>query len=287
MPLPSVHFSLAHLVLDHWSADPPNAPFDVASGEARNAYFQGTLGPDMGLFPGGEPLISELAHSHRTGALTRALVQQARTDVERGFAWGWVTHVVADVAVHPTVNDCARSAVLASGACATDERALALAHSRLELGLDLRVLARDRRLRGVRLAHVFDRRSIDYLRSAYGDTYGLSFKREWLLRSHRAVAPLAWALLRLERLHGHAAPHRTGSVARRLLCTLARTLKPRLSLQNAAFLSPLRAPRSLVTAYEETRATFWTMMRRLQHDGLRSLGDPDLDGKIAPALLSA
>jgi len=139
----------------------------------------------------------------------------------------------------------------------------------------------------VRLAPVFDARSVDSLRAAYGAAYGLSLKREWLLRSHRAVAPLAWALSRLERLHAHAAPGRARPLRRRALCALARALARRLSERNRAFLLPLPAPRPLVTAYDETAASFWTTMRRFQLDGLRGLGEPDLDGKLVPARLSA
>ena len=69
--------------------------------ETWNAFLCGSLGPDMGMFPGGEPLVSDLAHYVRAGDLANRLVDSARTEVQSAFAWGWVAHVLADIALHP------------------------------------------------------------------------------------------------------------------------------------------------------------------------------------------
>ncbi len=287
MPLPAVHFALASDAFERWRARPGHAPFDPSAPGARNAFLQGALGPDMGLFPGGEPILSQLAHSQRTGELTRALVHSARTDLERAFAWGWLTHVLADTAMHPTVNDCARRIVAAGGGAASDDAALSAAHSRVELGLEIRMYARRPELRRIRLAHAFDARSVCYLGDAYRSTYGLSFRPEWLLRSHRAVAPMARALSLLVRLHSHAAPPRARPVRRRLLCALAAAIGRRLTSGTRAFLQPLAPPRPLLHAYRQTAAEFWSLLTRYQHDGLRSLGNPALEGRQLPLPLSA
>ncbi len=287
MPLPAVHFALASDALERWSVRPRHAPFDPAAPGARNAFLQGALGPDMGLFPGGEPILSQLAHSQRTGELTRALAHSARTELERAFAWGWLTHVLADAAIHPTVNDCARRIVKAEGGLASDEQAVSAAHSRVELGLELRMYARQPALLRLRLAHAFDARSVAYLGDAFRSTYGLTFKAEWLLRSHRAVAPMARALALLVRLHAHVAPHRARPVRRGLLCALSAAFGRRLAAGTRAFLQPVPPPRPLLRAYRDAAAEFWGVLRRLQLDGLRSLGEPDMEGKKLPLPLSA
>ena len=97
MPGPALHFLFAGSVYREWQAAPLAAPFEPGAA-TRNAFLHGSLGPDMGYFPGADPLLSELAHHARTGAFCRALVHEARTDPGRAFAWGWVTHVLADVA---------------------------------------------------------------------------------------------------------------------------------------------------------------------------------------------
>src|SRR5688500_10717869 len=104
MPLPSVHFLLARIPLRRWSLLPTQAPFDAADPEARNAYFHGALGPDMGIFPGGEPILSELAHHVQAKELMRTLAVTARTDVQRAFACGWATHLLADEVLHPEID---------------------------------------------------------------------------------------------------------------------------------------------------------------------------------------
>ena len=301
MPLPAVHLALAWETLERWRTDPPHAPFDPTAAVPRNAFLQGALGPDMGFFPGGVAILSELAHNHRPGDLTRALAASAGTDVQRAFVWGWLTHVLADVAVHPTVNEHARRAVVAAGGDPADEQALAAAHSRLELGLDIRLHARDPRLRRIRLAHAFDARSVGWVADAYRQTYGLSFRCDWVLRSHRAVAPLARALALLECLHLHAArsapaasaapsaprSHRPARFGRGALCMVGAALGRYLSAGNRAFLQPLAPPRALLRCYQDTAAAFWSLLRRYQVEGLRSLGNPDLDGRAEPLRLSA
>ncbi len=148
--------------------------------------------------------------------------------MERGFAWGWLTHVAADVAIHPVVNDCARRVVAALGGNPADALELAVAHSRLELGLDVRVEPATRAC-----AASGSRTRSTHARWTGTDTGYATFP---------AVPGLPPAPAR-------AAP--------------------------------------LVAAYEGTAASFWATMRRFQLDGLRALGEPDLDGNATPVLLSA
>src|SRR5262245_18199805 len=103
MPGVTLHLHLADRSLRHWRAE-NSAPFPLDDPAALEAFRHGAFGPDLGYFPGGPTALSDLAHAHRTGDLCRALVQGARTALERAFAWGWVGHVLADLSVHPLIG---------------------------------------------------------------------------------------------------------------------------------------------------------------------------------------
>ena len=96
MPGVTLHFLVAQRILDRWRIRDATAPFDLDRPDAVNAFFHGSIGPDLGFFPGGARILSDLAHCVRTGALTNDLVRHARTPVERAYAWGWMSHVLAD-----------------------------------------------------------------------------------------------------------------------------------------------------------------------------------------------
>lgn len=281
MPLPAVHFLLAREPLRRWAIRPGTAPFDPRDPIARNAYFQGALGPDMGLFPGGEPALSELAHTHRAGDLARSLFDSASTDLERAFAAGWLTHVLADSLLHPVVNACA-AAVEATphDAPAPTPALLSIAHARIELGLDVHISARHRDLAALRLRPCFGPGSIRYLADAFRATYGVSFPRDRLLRSHRGVGRLSRALAILVHIHSAAGPGgRARRVVRRVLRALRPALTSRISPTSAAFLSPLRPPRRLLRALRDLEAGFADLVLHHEQSNLSGLGNPDLDGR--------
>ncbi len=287
MPLTSVHLALANMVIDWWAGHPAHAPFSPYPARNRNAFLQGSLAPDMGFFPGGVPLLSELAHNHRPGDLVRALIRLARTEEERAFAWGWLTHVVADVTIHPVINTCARRLLVASGGDPDDAEALDVYHSRVEVGLDVHVLLRHRRVRHQRLEPCLDAGSVEFVRDAYAAVYGLSFDAEWILRAHRSAGRLTRALTVLERLHALAAPGRAPRLQRRLLRLLGRGVGWRLSSRTRAFLEPMAPPRALLRSVIETAASFRETICGHQVDGLVQLGNPDLDGNVARELMTA
>src|SRR5206468_3532319 len=104
MPGCGVHFLLAARLLATWERGGGHAPFPAGDPAARNAFLDGCNAPDMGYFPGGQPLLTDFCHYLRSADLARELVGRARSPAESAFAWGWVTHVLADAAIHPLVN---------------------------------------------------------------------------------------------------------------------------------------------------------------------------------------
>lgn len=102
------------------------------------AFLSGTLGPDLGFFPGGPAAFSRRVHREATADLVRALLAAARTPAEEAFAAGWALHVYADVATHPLVN--VEADVHRLRRSAQPPRRLDLWHKRVEWGLDCRIL---------------------------------------------------------------------------------------------------------------------------------------------------
>ena len=191
MPHPAFHLKLASDLLDFWSTHPDSSPFSPFESKHRSAFLHGSLGPDLGFFPGSPRVLAELAHHGPTGDLTRELLAQARDAQQAAFAWGWATHVLADALIHPIVNRFA--ARLAQ--CSIHERALILPlHIRIEIGLDLHALIERPNLRRASLEPLFDRKDISFMVHAYERIHGVSFLSDILLAAHRRV-PRFWGLL--------------------------------------------------------------------------------------------
>lgn len=56
-----------------------------------NAFYHGGLGPDMGYFPGTDPLLADLAQYVSSEGFARNLLSRASSELERAYAWGWVS----------------------------------------------------------------------------------------------------------------------------------------------------------------------------------------------------
>ena len=108
-----------------------------ATNEMKAAFAAGSVGPDIGFFPGGPLTFSHRVHLERCGDFLRHLTQRATGDVEQAFAAGWGLHVYTDVAVHPWV-EASVDELLRRGTLPAYRD---LWHMRLEWGVDCRLLA--------------------------------------------------------------------------------------------------------------------------------------------------
>lgn len=221
MPSVTVHLHLAERVLDSLRASPVGAPFPLHDGGAVNAFRQGAFGPDLGYVPGGHRPLSDLAHCLHSGDLTRALIRRARTPVERAFAWGWVTHVLADGLIHPLVGCAVGELVHGTPARFVDGDTAPVAHVRVESGLDAIYAERHPELRSKPLRPVFGRAGIAFLVDAFRETYGAAPAAHLFLRSHlnavrrvgQGLGLAAWTVRILPT--GRCDPLRTGEERRR------------------------------------------------------------------------
>jgi hypothetical protein len=187
MPGVTLHFVLADRALHAWRTHASAPPFDLDDPLALNAFYHGAVGPDLGYFPGGDPLLSDLAHCVRSGTLTRQLIASARTARERAFAWGWLTHFLADEAIHPIIGRGVGELLTGCRDHFMDGASNLLAHLRVEMGLDAWHAERAAVVRRRRLKDVFGSQEIHFLVRAYEATYEVAMDAASFLRSHRTT----------------------------------------------------------------------------------------------------
>lgn len=279
MPGIVLHFLVAERTLERWIGSSASPPFDPDDPAAVNAFFHGALGPDLGYFPGGNRFLSDLAHCHRTGHLTRTLISRARTDTERAFAWGWLTHVLADRAIHPWIGRMVGQLIRGSSDVFVDGATDPCAHLQVELGVDIWFGVRNPRIRSVRLQPAFGKRGVGFLLEAYALVYGVFLPEEVFVRSHRAVSVrVGQALSTLGLVHAL----RTGGPVERHVPAVRRLIRralstPRLRSVALSYLVPVSPPRWLHTAVGRELEHQPDLFLVHQRQGATCLGDYNLD----------
>lgn len=278
MPQPALHLLLARQTLDRWRSR-GSAPFDLDSAVAVNAYLHGSLGPDMGNFPGGSTQLARLVHNRRTGDVVRALLATATSEAEHAYALGWLSHVIADVLIHPLVNDVATTLTPGAGYTIRD-------HVRVEVGLDVRFCCDALTLEGLRLVPLFDRAGYTTLAGALNNVASVDVTPAQLVHMERGLM-----------MFSHAALHFARSVARQLcwredvgvraplgstiVWHIASALTPRTSVVNA-YLNPLMPTTALADRTAAAIAKFDADYEATVADGAASLPNFNLeDGTIS------
>lgn len=279
MPGVTLHFVLARRALDVWERESTAAPFDTRDPALVHAFRHGALGPDLGYFPGGDRFLSELSHFVRPGALARALVRSATTPEQHAFAWGWVTHVLGDVTIHPLIGRAVGSVQHGSFDHFVDGATDLPTHVRVELGLDCWYGRRYPDIRRRRLKPVFDRTTIGWLHGAYVRTYGVDLPREWFHRSHRLTGRGATHALATLGIVGALMGGNEAALGlprvRRLLRAAYRS--PRFHGVSLAYLNPIEPSRWLREQAEAALPVFADRFRRLVRYGVEHLEDRNLD----------
>jgi hypothetical protein len=279
MPGITLHFVLADRVLGRWRSEPWLAPFDLDDPSALNAFHHGAVGPDLGYFPGGDRLLSDLAHCLHTGTLTRTLVESAVTPRECAFAWGWVTHVLADQAIHPWIGRGVGEVLHGDRDRFVDGSTDLLSHLRVEMGVDAWYAARHPTVCRRRLRPAFADEELAFLLDAYAATYGVAFPLEPFRRSHRSAGlRVGQALGTLHLIHalmGEGGGLRVlpglGRMLRLLYCSgLMRSV-------TLAYLTPVRPSPWLLTAVEAEVERHTLRFMDVFRDGCRTLPDWNLD----------
>ncbi|HSK17935.1 MAG TPA: zinc dependent phospholipase C family protein [Longimicrobiales bacterium] len=272
-----MHILLARQTLARWGSG-PQAPFDVRDDTSVNAFMHGSLAPDMGNFPGGSRALARLVHTRRTGQLQRALLERAATQEEHAFALGWLAHIIADVLIHPLVNEDADRRAQPGAAQIVE-------HVRVEVGLDVWFCWQHPALRGVRLTPAFDSTGYRFLADTLNSVIDAGVTAEQLTRMERGLI-----------MFSHGALHFATTVARRLswrddldvtvpfgsalVWHTASRLSPVNSVVNA-YLNPYVPEPRLIRRVESALRSFDGMLDAAVADGAAALPDYDLeDGTI-------
>jgi hypothetical protein len=276
MPGCAVHLELARRVLEAWGNRSGDAPFPLGDPVCRRAFFFGSLAPDLGYFPGGEGLLADLAHCVRPAHLARNLINSAENELERALAWGWVTHVLGDIWIHPLINQAAGERAFGHrlpGLTYADDP---VAHVRIELGMDA-ILPAKFGWPHPCVSSGFDPgwAGVEALTRAYRQTYGLSFSGLRMRLSHHLVGGFVSALLAGGRVYSDQPVRPLIRLAHRGAARLARRCQPGGLL--SAFTNPLPPPNWLLDECGLISNTFAERFEPYYRSRLSSLPDYNLD----------
>ena len=139
-----------------------------------HAYaYGGCLVQDMGYYPGGNKLFSDLVHYVRSGDFVAELIRQARDVNELAFALGALAHYSSDITGHPTINRAVALEFPKLGKKYGNQVTYAddpVSHIQTEFGFDVLQVAQQR-----------------YTSQAYHDFIGFEVARPVLDRSFLAI----------------------------------------------------------------------------------------------------
>jgi hypothetical protein len=274
MPCASVHLMLAGRVMRAWEASPSTAPIALRDPEHRAAFLGGALAPDAGFTPTTDRRISEFAHYVRPGDLSRTLLARARTGAEAAFAWGWATHVLGDVELHPVVGR-------AVGEVLHGDRDLRMnaaddveTHVSVEVGLDLQVLEAEGRALPSSPGRAWSGTGEGgrFLVGALEAGYGVPWERRSVLRDQRRAA---WMMSSWPRALSVVARSGDGSALGRLV-GFSR-IRAAHGTPLKGLLGPRRPPPWVLDQVMERAEGFAVRFQAVAESGLAALGNRNLE----------
>lgn len=281
MPCATVHLYLSDRVLDHWEAHPGRAPFPARDPAHREAFRHGALAPDMGFVPGVERFASDLAHYCSPADLARALLRGSPGSLETAFAWGWTSHVVGDVLLHPLVGRAVGEWIHGDRKRRMNAEEDLPTHVGMEVGLDLSLLERAPAISPPPATPFLGRSNVGVLREALERTYGVPWSPGRLLAGHRRAVrltrrwPRAIRLVERSGRDGRAGRDLAGAALGLVVRTGRSLARPDSALRG--FLEPIPPPRWLVDRVEAFGDELPTLLDPLVPDGAESLENRNLE----------
>lgn len=133
MPGPLVHFYIGELLA---KSQELSSIVKLNTVEEKNALLLGTIAPDIGSFPGGNAIISDLSHYYLTGDLVKNILSSAKCNLTTNFAIGWLSHYFADIEIHKLINYAVGELLYNDRSIAVDYDETPQDHFRIEFGLD-------------------------------------------------------------------------------------------------------------------------------------------------------
>lgn len=187
--------------------------------EAKSYAYGGAILQDMGYYPLGSSLFTNLTHYVRSGDFVRNLLRQARNRNEYAFALGALAHYAADNTGHPEGTNQIISTVYPDlkkkfGPVVTYEQAT-VRHTELEFSFDVVQVAAGRyRTQDYHKAIGF-RVAKDVLERAFQQTYGLALGQVFL-NVDASIATFRFAVNQLLPAAARAAWHHKRDEIRKL-----------------------------------------------------------------------
>ncbi|RYY20013.1 MAG: hypothetical protein EOO36_04410, partial [Cytophagaceae bacterium] len=145
--------------------------------EAKSYAYGGAILQDMGYYPLGAELFTNLTHYVRSGDFVRNLLREAKDRNEYAFALGALAHYASDNVGHPDATNLVLPNLYPErnaqrGPVVTYEQA-PLNHSEVEFAFDVMQIANGRYRSHTYHKHIGFRVSKPLLESAFRQTYGL------------------------------------------------------------------------------------------------------------------
>ena len=280
MPCATIHLRLAGSAWTAWEDGRLAPPFSLDAG-TRDAFLHGSLAPDLGFVPGVERLVSDLAHYHRPADLARAVMAEAGTEREHAFAWGWVAHVLGDVALHPEVGRAVGEELYRDRTRRVNAVEDVETHVSIEVGLDAQVLSAHGDTPAPPARPFFDGRSAGLLVNALRKVYGLTLSPERLASWHRTavIRTRRWpaALRALSRAYPLVPGSRVSRVDPWRPTLRVLRLFARRGTAASGFFRPRPAPGWLLESVQAEARTFPARLAPFLERGLLTLENRNLE----------
>jgi hypothetical protein len=297
---------------------PKTTPDDLQ--RARAFAYGGSVIQDLGYYPFGNKLFTDLVHYVRSGDFVEALLREARTIDELAFALGAVAHYASDNIGHPVaVNKSVPMIYPKLRAKFGDDVIYAedpKHHVMVEFAFDVVQTASGAYLPDAHREHIGFELSLPVLERAFAETYGIGFKElfgdtdmaigtfryavsqlipemtrvAWKHKQDeiRKLAPAAqqsafiYAFTRRDYEQAYGTKYRSPGVFARFLGLLARILPKIGPLSTMRFTVPTpEAQKLFAQSFLETRARYRALLAD-SRDGRVQLPNTDFDVGRAP-----
>ncbi len=275
MPACGIHLELASRVLRDWSIEKAMQPFPIASPGCVGSFYVGCLAPDIGYFPMGDSLVSDLAHYIRTGDLARALVNTSRDSREVAFAWGWVSHLLADISIHPLINQAAAETIFGKRYPEVPFANDPPTHIKVEVGLDAWIPASVQWSTNPKLPILAPSSMLNLLPRVFQQIHGVTISKTRLQIAYQFMRKLAASHTDFGKIFRKENPGRFSSRAYFRLAKFANQISSNRNLD--AMLHPLPPPRWLIQETSKTLDHFPADFNQLIQSGIPSLLNYNLD----------
>jgi len=230
----------------------------------------------MGFLPGSGAFrfASELAHYRQSVDLVRALMDHACTAAELAYAWGWLTHVLVDMDLHPVIGRACGEALEGDRELRMNAMDSATAHISLEVGADVALLSRPRALPGITPREGLAPEEIQFVAAAYSTTYSMAFPVHAFERAHRRSIWLnqMWPTL-LRVVSG------SSSLLERSAAVIARRVFPPDSAEGAT-IRPSQPPAWVMDRIDRGIEGFPDRLNAVAATGLAALDNHNLESGV-------